>query len=70
MTMPYGRCALINEYSIVVNIVIHNGDELPPEFSNCFLFPIENVFCGTGFLFDPETETFIDTREPDPEVVE
>lgn len=65
MSNPVGRCALVNSDSIVVNIVAHNGDDLPENLSDHFLVPIEGVFCGAGFLYNPEDGTFIDTR-PEP----
>lgn len=70
MTQPVGRCALVNEYGVVENIVVHNGNELPEQFAAHTLVSIEDKFCGVGFLFNPETEEFIDTREPIEEVVE
>lgn len=62
MSNPVGRCALINSDSVVVNIVMHNGDDLPEHLTDHILVSIEDVFCGIGFLYNPEDNSFVDTR--------
>ena len=56
-----------SQTNIVVNvIVVDSADDAPPD--GCFLVAVDDIWCDMGALYDMATNTFFDTRPPEPVV--